>query len=128
MSSSLVTYALSLLFSKEASDIITKAVRSIAKATGNNFIIENKIPPHTTIGAFHAAKKDEARLLQLTEEFARAQKAGVVHFSEIDNFKGKVLFLKGEKDSFLAQMNRQLHSLVLNEFESGENGYYLPKI
>jgi len=128
MNSSMITYAVSLHFSTDASDIITKAVRDIAEATGNNFIIENKIPPHITIGTFHARKEDEARLLQLTAEFARTQKAGVVHFSKIDNFKGKVLFLKGEKDFFLAQMNRQLHSLVLSEFESGENGYYLPEI
>ena len=128
MNSSMITYAVSLHFSTDASSIISQAVRDIAEATSNNFIIENKIPPHITIGAFHVAKKDEARLMQLTEEFARTQKAGIVHFTQIDNFKGKVLFLKGEKDSFLAEMNRQLHSLVLSEFESGENGYYLPKI
>ena len=128
MNSSMITYAVSLHFSTDASGIISQAVRDIAEATGNNFIIENKIPPHITIGAFHAAKKDEARLLQLTEEFARAQKAQDVHFTQIDNFKGKVLFLKGEKDFFLAQINRQLHSILLSEFEAGENGYYLPEI
>ena len=128
MSSSQITYAISLHFPKDAGDIISQTVRNIAEATGNNFIIENKIPPHITIGAFHAAKEDEARLLQLMAEFARTQKAGVVHFSKIDNFKGKVLFLKGEKDSFLAEMNRQLHSFIMSEFESGENGYYLPEI
>ena len=128
MNSSIITYAVSLHFPKDASGIISQAVRDIAKATGNNFIIENKIPPHITIDAFHARKEEEARLLQLTEEFAKAQKAGVVHFTQIDNFKGKVLFLKGEKDFFLAQMNKELHSVVLREFESGENGYYLPEI
>ena len=128
MNSSLITYAVSLHFSTDASDIISQAVRDIAEATGNDFIIENKIPPHITIGAFHAAKANEARLLQLTEEFARRQKAEDVHFTQIDNFKGKVLFLKGEKNLFLAEMNLHLHSLVLSEFESGENGYYLPEI
>ena len=127
MDSSVITYAVSLHFSTDSSDIISQTVRDIAEATGNNFIIENKIPSHITIGAFHAAKEDEARLLQLTEEFAKAQKAGFVHFTQIDNFKGKVLFLKGEKDFFLAEMNKELHRLILSEFESGENGYYLPE-
>ena len=127
MNSSMITYAVSLHFSTDASGIISQAVRDIAEATSNNFIIENKIPPHITIGAFHAAKANEARLLQLTEEFARTQKAGAVHFSEIDNFKGKVLFLKGEKNLFLAEMNSELHKAILSEFESGENGYYLPE-
>ena len=44
--------------------IITSAVNSIAEVTGNRFILEKKIPPHITVGAFHAAKEDEPKLLQ----------------------------------------------------------------
>ena len=126
--SSLITYAVSLHFSKDSSDIISQAVSSIAQATGNDFIIGNKIPPHMTIGAFHAAKENGARILQLVEEFAEKQTAGFVQFAEIADFKNKVLFLKGEKDAFLSEMNAELHKIVLPEFEKGENGYYLPEI
>lgn len=126
--SSLITYAVSLHFSKDSSDIISQAVSSIAQATGNDFIIGNKIPPHMTIGAFHAAKENGARILQLVEEFAEKQTAGFVKFAEIADFKNKVLFLKGEKDAFLSEMNAELHKIVLPEFEKGENGYYLPEI
>jgi hypothetical protein len=90
--SSLITYAVSLHFSKDSSDIISKAVSSIAQATGNDFFIGNKIPPHMTIGAFHAAKENGARILQLVEEFAEKQTAGFVQFAEIADFKNKVLF------------------------------------
>ena len=126
--SNLITYAVSLHFTPDVNEIITSAVKAIAEVTGNNFIIENKIPPHVTIGAFHASKKEEAKLIQLVEEFSKSQKAGDVRFTEIGNFNGKVLFLKPEKDGFLAQINADLHTVLLPEFEKAENGYYMPEI
>lgn len=94
--SSLITYAVSLHFTPDVNEIITSAVKSIAEVTGNSFIIENKIPPHVTIGAFHAAKEDEPKLIQMVEEFAKSQKSGIIQFKEIGNFNSKVLFLKPE--------------------------------
>ena len=126
--SSLTTYAVSLHFSKDINEIISSAVSLIAEETGNPFIIENRIPPHVTIGAFHAAREDEGKLLRRVEDFSRRQKAGLVHFTEIGNFKEKVLFLKPEKDGFLTEINRKLHELILPEFEKGDNGYYLPEV
>ena len=126
--SSLITYAVSLHFTPDVNDIITSAVKSIAEVTGNSFIIENKIPPHVTIGAFHATKADEAKLIQMVEDFTKTQKAGTVQFTKIGNFNGKVLFLKPEKDGFLVQINEELHSILLPEFKKAENGYYLPEI
>lgn len=126
--SSKITYAVSLHFSQNVNEIITSAVTSIADVTGNRFILENKIPPHVTIGAFHAAKEKELRLMQLVEDFSKSQKSSTVHFTEIENFNDKVLFLKPEKDDFLSVINKRLHEVLLPEFEKGENGYYLPDI
>ena len=125
--SSLITYAVSLHFSQKVNDIVISTLQAIADETGNRFMIENKIPPHITIGAFHAAREEE-KLLQLVENFARDQKAGSVQFSEVGDFNGKVLFLKPEKNNFLSDINKELHTLLLPEFEKAENGYYLPDI
>ena len=130
--SSLITYAVSLHFSQKVNEIVISTSQAIADKTGNSFMIENKIPPHITIGAFHAAREEEAKLLQLVEDFARGQKAGhkavTVQFSEVGNFNGKVLFLQPEKNNFLSEINKKLHTLLLPEFEKAENGYYLPDI
>ena len=126
--SSLITYAVSLHFSQKINEIVISTLQAIADKTGNRFMIENKIPPHITIGAFHAAREEEAKLLQLVEEFAQGQKAGRVQFSQIGNFNGKVLFLKPEKNLFLSEINKNLHTLLLPAFEKAENGYYLPDI
>ena len=126
--SSLITYAVSLHFSQKVNEIVLSTLNAIADETGNRFIIENKIPPHITIGAFRAAREEEAKLLQLVEDFAQRQKAGTVQFSGVGNFNGKVLFLKPEKNLFLSEINNALHNLLLPEFEKAENGYYLPDI
>ena len=126
--SSLITYAVSLHFSQKVNDIVISTLQAIADKTGNRFMIENKIPPHITIGAFHAAREEEAKLLQLVEDFARDQKAGSVQFSEVGDFNGKVLFLQPEKNNFLSEINKKLHTLLLPKFEKAENGYYLPDI
>ena len=126
--SSLITYAVSLHFSKKVNDIVISTLQAIADKTGNRFMIENKIPPHITIGAFHAAREEEAKLLKLVENFARDQKAGPVQFSEVGDFNGKVLFLKPEKNFFLSEINKELHKLLLPKYEKAENGYYLPDI
>ena len=95
--SSLITYAVSLHFSQKVNDIVISTLQAIADETGNRFMIENKIPPHITIGAFHAAREEEAKLLQLVEEFAQGQKAGSVQFSKVGDFNGKVLFFCSQK-------------------------------
>ena len=126
--SSLITYAVSLHFGREVNEIIYSAMASIADQTGNRFMIENKVPPHITIGAFHAAKSQEAKLLALVESFAKGQCSGSVQFCEAGNFNNKVLFLKPEKNDFLTGLNADLHDLLLPEFSKAENGYYLPDI
>ncbi len=126
--SSLITYAVSLHFSQKINDIVISTLQAIADETGNRFMIENKIPPHITIGAFHAAREEKAKLLRLVEEFSQEQKAGTVQFKEVGNFNSKVLFLKPEKNLFLSEINNALHTQLLPEFEKAENGYYLPDI
>ena len=91
-------------------------------------MIQNKVPPHVTIGAFHGNKETEEKLIQIVNEFSKTQQAGVVKFTEVGNFNARVLFLKPEKDDFLSSINDELHKLVLPEFEAGENGYYVPEI
>ena len=124
----LTTYAISLHFPPGVNEIITSAVKSISELTGNTFILEKKIPPHVTIGAFHAAKEDEEKLIQMVEDFSKNQVAGLVQFSGIGDFNKKVLFLKPEKNGFLSKINSELHAIFLPQFEKAENGYYLPEI
>lgn len=124
----LITYAVSLHFTKDVNDIISAATKEIAQLTGNNFMLDNKVPPHVTIGAFHVDKQDEPKLLQLVQDFAKTQTPGTIHFTEPGDFNQKVLFIKPQKDEFLTTINKALHKIMLPQFTEGENGYYVPDI
>lgn len=123
-----ITYAVSLHFTEDVSKTIMNTVQEIATIIGISFILDNKIPPHITIGAFHAAKGKENQLLQLVDNFTKRQRAGQITFSALGDFNKKVLFLKPDKNDFLTQLNSDIHKLLLPSFEKGENGYYLPDI
>ena len=94
-----ITYAVSLHPSKEAEEIIASAVKALADASGNDFIVKSRIP----LGAFHATKEKEARLVELVTDFSRMQRPGKIQFTGIGSFKKKVIFLKPQKDSFLTK-------------------------
>ena len=126
--SSLTTYAVSIHFSDNVNQIISSTVKSIALATGDDFIIKNKIPPHVTVGAFHSSKNDENVLIQKVKEFSLSQESGTVLFTEIGNFNKRVLFFAPKKNDFLSQINEKLHNLLLPDFEKADNGYYLPEV
>ena len=126
--SNTITYAVSVHFSKEVNEIIFTTEKEIAEITGNDFMIQNKVPPHITIGAFHGTRENESRLLQSVEDFTREQKSGIVQFKTIGNFNEKVLFLQPEKDEYLIKLNDDIHQLLLPEYEKGENGYYIPEV
>lgn len=89
-----ITYAVSLHFTEDVSKTIMNTVQEIATITGISFVLDNKIPPHITIGAFHAAKGKKSQLLQLVDNFTKRQRAGQITFSALGDFNKKVLFLK----------------------------------
>ena len=81
-----ITYTVSLHFEQAVNEIIFNTMTSIADQTGNDFMIQNKVPPHVTIGAFHGRKETEDKLIQIVEEFTKKQGSGVVRFFEVGNF------------------------------------------
>ena len=99
--SSLITYAVSLHFGQEVNEIIYSAMNKIADQTGNRFMIENKVPPHITIGAFHAAKEDERKLLGLVEDFARGSRLVLFNFAKWETLITKCFFCGHKRTAFL---------------------------
>ncbi|MCR5319173.1 MAG: 2'-5' RNA ligase family protein [Treponema sp.] len=80
-----------------------------------------------TIGAFRGAKESMSKVIQCVEDFSKAQKPSIVNFMKIESFKEKAVILLPERTSFLLDANKELHRIILQEFEKGENGYYLPE-
>ncbi len=56
-------YLISAYFDDESAAAIKHVMDAVYKATGNDFMIANQVPPHMTIGAFEQ-KNDEAAKIE----------------------------------------------------------------
>lgn len=132
------TYAISLLPDQEAAAQIRTAVQELARHSGNNFMVEHAVPPHLTLGLFHAQETDLALLQELFKEFSERargvlQKDFCLEFFGADNFLDKVIFLSlgnpeeaKKKNPALFELNAALHKIFLERFEPGDNRNYIP--
>ena len=128
------TYAITLYFD----DAVTKQIRTLttnlATITSNDYMIANSVPPHLTLGMFHADDSELEKLETLFGEFVRTvqneftERDLPIAFAGPDNFLDKVIFLKPEDAcrNNLCHLNEQLHLLFLPHFEPADNRNYLP--
>ena len=146
-----LTYAMSLLPDQEAAAQIKAAVKALADNCGNSFMVEHDVPPHLTLGVFHARESDLARLQELFRDFAQKALADLEHsaaqkfwttkndsalsleFFGADNFLDKVIFLSlgsaqvaRKKNPELFGLNAALHDIIGGRFEPGDNRNYIP--
>lgn len=131
------TYTVSLCFDGGAAQRLVDAQKRLAQICGNNFLIEHSVPPHVTLGAFHAEPGALPKLQKAFDGFAKVA-CGVLggrgfdlEFAGADCFLNKVLFLAAKKDSpnfvSLKTLNEILHQKFLPLFEAGDNRNYLPE-
>ncbi|MBO4640733.1 MAG: 2'-5' RNA ligase family protein [Treponema sp.] len=125
------TYAVTLYLDSQTNELILEAMRDIAVTTGNNYMLDNSVPPHLSLGLFHAEEKKASEMEKLFGQFAESLKsnsAGLsLNFNGPDNFADKVIFLSVARDKPLMKLNRDLHQLFLPHFEAGDNRNYLPE-
>ncbi|MCR4734795.1 MAG: 2'-5' RNA ligase family protein [Treponema sp.] len=129
-----LTYAVTLYFDDESSGEIRALTKELCEVTGNDYMIQNDVPPHLTLGIFHADKSDFEKLKKVFSGFARAAlesfSAGSwpeINFTGFDSFLDKVIFIKPQKSDLLVNLNSLLHDFFLPHFEAGDNRNYLPE-
>ena len=64
------TYAVSLCFEGAAAQRLVDAQKRLAQICGNNFLIEHSVPPHVTLGVFHAEPGALSALQKALDDFA----------------------------------------------------------
>lgn len=129
------TYAITLYFDPATTNSIRTLTRDLAAITKNDYMIENSVPPHLTLGMFHAEDSKLENLKSLFSDFVNIVKADSeendfpLSFAGPDNFLDKVIFLKPTDDCrpLLAHLNKLLHKLFLPAFEPADNRNYLPE-
>ena len=134
MSTPSTTYAITLYFDDATTTQIRTLTADLAAVTANDYMIANSVPPHLTLGMFHAEDPELEKLKALFGEFVQKAKEELnglnfpIAFDGPDNFLDKVIFLKPGDDcrTNLCHLNEQLHQLFLPHFEPADNRNYLP--
>lgn len=128
------TYAITLYFDDAVTNQIRALTSDLAAITSNDYMIANSVPPHLTLGMFHAEDSELEKLEAIFGEFVHAvqdefaEQDLPIAFAGPDNFLDKVIFLKPEDAcrNNLCHLNEQLHQLFLPYFEPADNRNYLP--
>ena len=131
------TYTVSFCFEGAAAQRLVDAQKRLAQICGNNFLIEHSVPPHVTLGVFHAEPCALPQLQKAFDDFAKLARGILgeqgldLEFGGADSFLDKVLFLALKKDSpsfaCVKRLNEILHQKFLPLFEAGDNRNYLPE-
>lgn len=131
------TYAVSLCFDDSAAQSVKAVQERLAQICANNFLIEHSVPPHVTLGVFHAEPGALSALQNAFAGFAKSARDVLggqgldLEFGGADCFLDKVLFLAVKKDSpslaCVKRLNEILHQKFLPLFEAGDNRNYLPE-
>lgn len=117
-------YLISIYFDTKTENTMQALINQIAKATGNTFMTDGKIPPHITLLAFET--KDEEKAIELLERNICRFKSGSLFFSSIGAFKGQVIYAEPVLNEYLHNMISVLYGIYNDMPDIKFSPYYKP--
>lgn len=108
-------YLISVYFDEATDCKMRGYMKQIAKHTGNAAMLEDKVPPHITIGAFRTESEETARDIfrRITEQISK----GEVHWVTVGSFLPNVIYLSPILNEYL-QMLSDINKKELNRSEN----------
>jgi hypothetical protein len=109
-------YAIILLFDNASDENINKMIFNISKETGNNYMIDNKIPSHLSISLFKYDKAIDEIIGKIENNKNKFNKNSIF-ISSIGIFNPNVLFLSPVFNEYLTKENKKIIEII-NELEN----------
>ena len=117
-------YLISAYFDKESNNILSRHIREIAKASGNDFMIKNSVPPHLTISFFEARSEDTAKTV--FQGIQEKLKPGEIMIASVGAFFPNVLFAEAVQNACLFELSSAVNEELQRYDEIKVNPYYRP--
>lgn len=117
-------YLVSIYFDEKTTKNIQNLITKVAKKTGNDFMIEGKVPPHITISAFET--KQEEEVLERLEGVVNSLKQGNLRWVSVGTFLPNVIFIAPVLNEFLQNMTQTIYGKMENVDETIMNSFYRP--
>lgn len=117
-------YLITAYFDDTTNKILQKYIDKIAEDTGNNFMIENHVPPHLTISAIEA--KQAEVLLPFFQKLQGTIEVGSVNFASVGQLLPYVFYAMPVLNNYLMKLSGQVYDAVQNIPETNVSRFYKP--
>ena len=117
-------YLISIYFDKKTKDRLHLLMQHVAEVTGNQFMLDNQVPPHITVASVETKYEDE--LIALIERITKNLKQGEIKFVSAGNFSTKVVFVQPVLNEYLHQLSVVLNRWLEQMDETILSPYYQP--
>ncbi len=117
-------YLVSLYFDDKTNQLISKYIANVAAATGNDYMLSHKVPPHITVSSFET-ENVEAVLPKLQECMDNLAK-GEVQWIGTGAFMNSVLYLSPVLNQYLQSVMEVIYAVVSADEGVKASKYYQP--
>lgn len=117
-------YALCYTFDCESEEKLKRYIEEVAAITGNTMMLDNKIPPHITVGCFET--ENEEVLIDLVESALKNIVSQQIYVGVVGTFKPNVLFVAPQLNEFLQDSCEAFFDYLHEIATPGDNGYFRP--
>ncbi|MBQ8558396.1 MAG: 2'-5' RNA ligase family protein [Tyzzerella sp.] len=117
-------YLVSIYFNEKTNKRIQQYINKVAEHTGNQYMIEEKVPPHITISAFETTQEEEA-ILKL-EEVVKKLKCGKLTLASVGQFFPYVMYVTPVLNEYLHEMAVMVGAALSQMDKVKISPYYQP--
>lgn len=117
-------YLISIYFDNETEDSLNLLMQRVAKATGNQFMLDNQVPLHITVASVET--KHEGELIARIESITKYLKQSDIKFVSVGSFSTKVVFVQPVLNEYLHKLSVILAKELEQMDETILSPYYLP--
>lgn len=117
-------YLISAYFDKNTTEQLQEYICKIAEASGNNFMIDNNVPPHMTLTAIEARSIDV--LVPTFENLNNKLHGGDISIISVGQFMPKVIYAAPYLNQYLFNLQKDICEAFVDIPETTISNYYKP--
>ena len=117
-------YLVSIYFDEKTNKNIQNLIDKTACKTGNNFMIEGKVPPHITVSAFET--KQEEKVLERLRAVAKDLSQNNLRWVSVGTFLPNVIYLAPVLNEYLLNMTQNIYEKMESVDETIMSPFYRP--
>lgn len=117
-------YLVSIYFDEKTKRRIQAYINAVAKATGNDFMVAGKVPPHITISAFET--REVEKVIPSLEKCFIGMQSGTVQWASVGVFLPYVIYAAPVLNEYLHGMSKEIYTCLDSLGEVSVSKHYRP--